>query len=331
MKIKYIFPIALMTLSACMKVKKKEEAESAAKVEVQSTEAHAVSVLSEDKLSVQYIPTEEPNNYTARISWPQANGSLRFILPDGQVFTSESNEIEIPNQSFQKKINLTVDQVDQNSQKLIAHFSLSLQAPQDWVVASAVYFQQNEEVNVERIFFLQGAQIYTQQFNVKIRAKKLISAQGTLIANFPEGSTAAIETAGLSGGTIDLKVEEARGSLDFLLNGQRGGQGKNGWKESTSEFAGAEKCAPNSGANSGNSGSLIYDVQFQDQFMSTKKMVLVSGGVQGTLLESIMYIGPKPENKARRENCANNPVDGQAGKPGKICVKNYQLNKFDCE
>lgn len=345
MKIKYVLPVVLITLSACLKVKKKGEAEVVPQVGTQ-TEAQSVQLYSESKLNIQYIPSDEPNNYTAHISWQaetaSANSALRFILPDGEVLESDTNEINIPRQSYDKPLSVTVDQVDQGSQKLMTHFKISLKAPYDWVVNSAVFFGKDEEVNAERIFFLQGAEVYTGQFNVKFRAKKLISAGASILANFPVGSVAAVETPGLSGGTIDFKVDEAVGSLDFIINAQQGGSGKNGWRKWTEPVLGMnpgevrefDGCNPNSGANSGNSGTLILDIQSQDQFLSTYKMIIAMAGSKGAILDAGMmfpYKPQRPEDKLKRENCANNAIDGLAGKPGKICVKNYQTNKFDCE
>lgn len=333
MKIKHIFPIALITLSSCLKIKKKDEVEPSAQTEVQN-----VLVLSENRLSIRYIPTEEPNNYTAHISWPQTSATLRFISSDGQVFQSENNEIQIPKQSYQKPTSVTVDQLENGSQKLITHFNLSLQAPQDWVVGSPTYFQKNEEINVERIFFLTGAQVYTQQFNVKIRAKKLISASGAILGNFPENAEAAVETVGLSGGMIDLKIEQAAGSLSILINGQRGGHGKHGFAACTSI---SSPCNPNSGADSGDTGELSLDIYDQSNFKLEYKRAFPVGGKTGEFKNiqsgaSSRLCSENWEDISDRKdaNLVTCEAPYSRGKPGKvkqICIKNYQTNKFDCE
>jgi len=345
MKIKYVLPVVLITLSACLKVKKKGEAEVVPQVGTQ-TEAQSVQLYSESKLNIQYIPSDEPNNYTAHISWQaetaSANSALRFILPDGEVLESDTNEINIPRQSYDKPLSVTVDQVDQGSQKLMTHFKISLKAPYDWVVNSAVFFGKDEEVNAERIFFLQGAEVYTGQFNVKFRAKKLISTSGVILGNFPEGSEAALETAGLSGGVIDVKVEQAVGGLSILINGQRGGHGRHGYatcRSITNNVSPA--CNPNSGADSGDTGELSLDIYDRSEFKLVYKRILPEGGRTGEFKDiekgpqqgicSTNWEAIAERKDANLQTCIAPFSTGKPGKTKLICVKNYQTNKFDCE
>lgn len=68
--------------------------------------------------------------------------------------------------------------------------------------------------------------LYTLGQDVRLDIKKL-SSEGQ-IATFPEGAEAPKGVAGRDGGSIDMRIGEAEGTLRFWLRGESGGQGLDG-------------------------------------------------------------------------------------------------------
>lgn len=191
------------------------------------------------------------------------------------------------------------------------------------------------EIIADEVRLSSLARIYTNQFKLSIHAKKLIVEQGALIQTFDENHARAwVETAAVDGGTIDIKIAEAEGYLQVFMNGQQGGEGKSGWILSI--MGTTTMCQPNSGWNSGRSGSFFLEADQATHFFITTQMQVAEPGPIG-VLENVFVRGPEllkdpSHNKYPRfENCQNNPVPGKPGSAGQICMRLKADESPQCE
>ncbi len=91
----------------------------------------------------------------------------------------------------------------------------------------------DHQVTFDDLEFKSQGILYTNGFNLIIRASRLISNAG-IIATFPEGQKASVGQVGRSGGNLIFDLDEAHGDLNFVLRGEGGGDGKPGRKPDAS-------------------------------------------------------------------------------------------------
>lgn len=208
-------------------------------------------------------------------------------------------------------------------------------APVVFELNDVMSLTQDTIIIADKVILGPSARIYTNQFELTIQATILDSAIGAVIQSFSEENLIAFaETVGLSGGLVKIKTTEAYGNLQVHMNGQQGGNGKTGWKTVKTgniyiDDTNYGECQPNSGSNSGNSGSFFFESESAQQLFITSSMKVAVGGIMGEIISNPVYakdIGyyPKEPHKhkfPRRENCYNKPADGVPGAPGQICIK----------
>lgn len=173
---------------------------------------------------------------------------------------------------------------------------------------------QDTEIIADKVVLGPNARIYTYQFSLTIKTGVLDSAIGALIQNFPESHLVAeLETTGLNAGITKIKTNEAYGNLQIRMNGQQGGSGLAGWRININLI-----CQPNSGRDSGQSGSFFFEAEKESGFFLTTSMNIAVGGKVGTVRAGVTNKIPvKPMSAA----CYVMPKDGQPGNPGQICIK----------
>jgi hypothetical protein len=340
---KYQFGLSILVLAmfvSCVKVKKKDDVEADHKPSGQTLPplVQSVTALSVLNLKIKYQGQPSPNQYAAEISWPIAPVKCMYRIIGDKNTSSETteNSIIINELSGGVEQKIIFEQYEVDTQKRLASFDVILLPPEDLVFDGVVNLVENTEKKVERLFLTASAQVYTNQFNLKIMANNIYSEFGAIISNFPDGAVGDMELHGLSGGKIEISSDSAIGNLLVILNAQRGGQGKWGWPGSDSTATGPA-CLPNSGADSGDSGSLFFTLNDSKDFSLTPHMIVVEGGKVGEVIpthqhtvtsqyRSVIKIPYKPET------CEGYvPANGKSGRPGQICTKMNLNENFKCE
>lgn len=173
---------------------------------------------------------------------------------------------------------------------------------------------QDTEIIADKVILGPNAHIYTHQFALTIKTEVLDSAIGAFIQNFPETHLVAeLETDGLNAGITKIKTNEAYGNLQIRMNGQQGGLGLAGWHINIDLI-----CQPNSGRDSGQSGSFFFEAEKEAGFFLTTVMNRAPGGKIGAVKAGpINKIPVKPLSAS----CYVMPKDGKPGIPGQICIK----------
>lgn len=208
------------------------------------------------------------------------------------------------------------------------------------VPPASVIFELNNTMNLTADLMIQAdkiilgpyARIYTNQFSLVIQATTMDSAVGASIQNFSEDNLVApYETVGLNGGLVKIKTREAYGNIQVHMNAQQGGPGKRGWTTVVTNNIYIDRspsgaCQPNSGSNSGQSGSFFFESERAANFFITTSMKVAPGGLIGEVLvnpvATLNYQKDPANNKfPKGKNCHVIPQPGKAGLPGQICIK----------
>ncbi len=358
---KYQFGLSILVLAltatfsvGCMKVKKKDEVVQQTATEVQQAidENPEQFALSPSSLKIKYHGQPIPNQYTAELLWPNSTTkSIYRIIGDKNVSTETTeNSLTLNQLKGGIEIKIIFEQYEIATQKRLASFDVIISPPEDYVFDGVISLVENLDKNVERLFFTANAKVYTNQFNLKITAKNIYSEFGATLSNFPEGSVAEMEVVGLSGGKTEIITEHSEGNLQVIMNAQKGGEGRWGWKEVVGDpsaslvpkisFGPYPGCNPNSGAGGGNSGSIFIKINDSEStnFSVATSMMTATGGQAGQLYESLMYAMPgsrisnvKNFRDTSPQVCKNEFTNGQPGHPGQICTKMSATENFKCE
>jgi hypothetical protein len=360
---KYQFGLQILVLVmafsfGCMKVKKKDDVAPKTETAVSEND-YRVSSLTSSNLIMRYQGQPKPNQYTAEISWPHTTikSTYRIIQANSEIREFTENSIALENLVGGQESKVTFEQYSIVDQKRLTSFDVFLAPPKDFVFDGVILLQQNVEENVERLFFTSSAKVYTNQFNLKIRAKNIYSEFGAVISNFPEGSVAAKETVGLSGGKTEIDADVAEGNLQVIMNAQQGGEGKYGWpmgtyaqimnspmifpKDLKSGITGDDipACPGSDGAHSGSMGNFFLKFSTSSNLLISTRMLLVPGGNYGVLNEKCFYNYPQSMSCVPTQyssgvaSCDYKriPHNGRPAAPGQICTKMSSSENFKCE
>ena len=227
-----------------------------------------------------------------------------------------------------------------------------LDQPQDQnvtVTAEPVIFILDEMISLKRdtlivadeVHFKSNARIYTNQFALDIQAAKIFIDRGVFIQTFAENNhIAPMEVAGLDGGVVHIVANDIHGNLQVFMNGQSGGEGLGGWTERPGVSSAIwpdpprSACQPNSGKNSGASGSFFMEVNQSQDFSISTSMKVAAGGAIGSVLEENFAFVKDLNLKYKiqqQQNCHIIPKVGRAGVPGQICLKMLLADLARCE
>jgi hypothetical protein len=129
-----------------------------------------------------------------------------------------------------------------------------------------------------RIYFQAGALITTQGTHLLIKARSIESEGATIQTLKPDQSAEALKE-GRNGGRIKLVSDDLRGTLHFVMRGEKGGTGQLPWQ--------GRKGVPfdSKGRRGGNSGLLISEIKDLSRGGITFELEPGVGG-EGTELKS---------------------------------------------
>lgn len=186
------------------------------------------------------------------------------------------------------------------------------------IIAQEWSLKQNEVIRVDRLILKETARIYTNQYDLRIETKELVSERGAEIKNFPLNNQANENANGLDGGTIDIKTLIAIGNLQVKINGQNGGNGSSGWtgKSHTTFLPSMSPCQPMGGASGGKTGSFFFQSGDASAFSLSTSLEKSMPGKSGHMVDGLNLV-----SKRDRKTCNILPVPGLPGQAGQICLK----------
>ncbi|HND85113.1 MAG TPA: hypothetical protein PLU50_04860, partial [Pseudobdellovibrionaceae bacterium] len=186
-----------------------------------------------------------------------------------------------------------------------------------------------------RLFLGGRALLVTLDKQLTIQAPELRALPGSRIANYDLSSMPNTKwnADGLSGGSTKLVFGKAVGELEIEVNGTPGGNGRFGWAYHRLQ----SPCTGDSGGRGGNSGNLQFIASDSTEFELVKMNRPGKGGKAGGMVprygenDSAYPDGLVKKDWQRTALCDVQPVDGETGQPGKICVKLSPGGRFDCQ
>lgn len=335
------------TLLTSCKVKKKDDVVANEKAITATQQEDVVESVNYQDIHIKYVGQKSPNLYSAVVSWPVTKSLSTFRIID---FKNENRETAINTITFENlrggiELKILFEQYSVQDQKRLASFDVIILPPQDLVFDGIVSLTENVDKTVERLFLTSTTKIYTNQFNLNIKAKNIYSEFGAVITNFSEESVAPFDTVGMSGGKTDIQTENAEGNLQVILNSQRGGQGRFGAPAVSDNDVMAvvsvrPMCPGNDGLPAGTSGSFFYQSIEKNDFAVSVRTQITKGGDPGEINFKCHKRNPyvdfynaycKPSDPARF-NCstAAEPKIGASSVSGQICVKMNSTENFKC-
>ncbi len=200
---------------------------------------------------------------------------------------------------------------------------------------------QDTLIRADEVHLKSNARIYTNQFALDIQATRIFIDRGVFIQTFAEAHLVApIEVPGLDGGIVHIVAHEIHGNLQVFMNGQKGGEGLGGWsaRPGVSNIVWPDPprsaCQPNSGKNSGVSGSFFMEVNQSQDFSISTSMKVAEGGAIGSILQTSFSFAKDLNKKYKIQQpktCHDIPVQGRAGIAGQICLKMSSADLARCE
>ncbi|QLY25670.1 hypothetical protein [Bdellovibrio sp. KM01] len=183
-----------------------------------------------------------------------------------------------------------------------------------------------ETIKAHRLTIRKNAIITTGEHPLIIQVDELIAEGGT-IQNFSPNAQAGCEANGRSGGAVQIDAKYATGNLNVLLNGENGGQGKNGAITDPRVHPG---CAGTSGGDGGNAGSLQLTVDSNSGFTLNWDNIAGMLGMRG--LRGSVRDGTAADTIfAPCGRDVPDGVDGKAGRKGLVCLKMSASEDRICE
>ena len=230
----FLSGLLALSLSACMKIKPKNEA---------AVESPLATEAAPGKAEASFI-SEGPNEYQVRFKFQSAPTTL---LVEKKVHGLEtSTTISVENQSWiDSKVN-PGDEVHYEFKtydlgQFHAWVSLDLKVPKDLVIDQKLDLQEkstqdllmltaedlSSTININsfaRIYFTAGGILNLNGKSMQVEAAEIHSENG-LIQTFTPGAKADDGRPGQSGGTVQIKALRAFGNLKIEMRGQNGGDG----------------------------------------------------------------------------------------------------------
>lgn len=269
-----------------------------------------------------------PNQYEVELSWSPVDGNVRVlergVLKGG--VSGQERSFTDSNLSGGSKVSYVVEHLDSQGQ-LLGVVSQMIEIPKDLLLEGEISLSASKKVEAHRVFLARNLALRTSHHDLVIIAKELWS-DGGLISNFHTGAVAVREGNGRSGGMVTIFSEKATGSLRVLLNGENGGDGRDGVRGPIVQHPG---CAGTNGGQGGNSGSLNIKFQEGRQFVVATDVLVGRAGKAGRR----GFVSPQtPPSLAVHLPChrdAPEGKDGQAGIQGQICLQLAHDSPFVCK
>lgn len=329
MKHKTFFTVLVMavTITGCKVQKKSEVATKQAQAKPRPAQPKQVTnrELRLGDVFVEFEGQAQPNIYDMVFSWPETRDRVRISV-DGQVMfavnTSERLEEAVANLQGGRKVSVLVEILDQQYH-IITSETRELEVPTDYIFSKNFILTNHLNITNERVF-MRSSTITTQNFNLKIKTKKLIVLETSFIQGFDQNYKPKPKQGGRSGGEIRIEAESAEGVLDITLNSEAGGDGFKGiWACSS---APGTICLNNlmcrqggNGLNAGRNGDLYVTIKDVTNFHLYPQTIINSGGKPGPKFDAVTE-SDYPLFMFGKEECPAQPAHGAEAVPGKICL-----------
>ena len=133
--------------------------------------------------------------YSVILKWPEIKNSTVRIFHSGDDQGTEvfENSFVMQNKMGGQSEKIRIEHYDSITEKRKSVVTLEIKPPEDIVFSGQNVLSEDFIKTAERLFILADARIYVQQFNLKIKANKIISEDGALFTNFPSDSSADLD------------------------------------------------------------------------------------------------------------------------------------------
>ncbi len=233
-----IFLFALLALTSCMKLKKKEDevvkpqATEQAQVQV---EAEKIFVNDRTELSFDYELTEFSDLHTVHFYAPEGWPKDVVVRIDEAGKITDRGETLNAHQEWSDKL-LSSNKVTyqfftkQGAQLILLGEAeilpvLDLDLTEDRNLAKEFNFSEKTKlIRIRSLKIASQKHLYLENFSGKIVIDNLSTENG-FIQTFPSNSQANVDQVGRSGGEINLQINSGSGKLIVFMKGENGGSG----------------------------------------------------------------------------------------------------------
>jgi hypothetical protein len=232
-------------------------------------------------------------------------------------------------------------ELDQPQDQRVQVMAEQVREPVIFILDEVKSLTEDTLIIADEVYLKSNARIYTNQFALNIQATSIFVDRGVFIQTFADQQLVApIEVQAIDGGVVHIVANDIHGNLQVFMNGQEGGPGLGGWTALPPDpnpyvpYPGREACQPNSGKNSGVSGSFFLEVNQSQDFSVSTSMKVAAGGALGEISPLVLiYIkdADKKYKTKQQQNCYVVPTTGKVGIPGQICLKLSATDLAKCE
>jgi len=320
-----------------------------------------LKVLGSGDIKLNFIPGEEPNDYSVQLTWPDFDGKVLFSDNESNRKAQDTvaNSITLLNlkggQTYKVKFFIY------DSSGRAYDFLKEIFVPEDLVLSGNIKLNDNQSLAANRIFISRDLNLITEDKNLNIIANSIYSESGATISNFDLNSQAKPDSNGLNGGVITIESGSLFGELTINLSGQKGGNGTYNLPlyniipspEPFGLFLEVKKdCPGKSGANAGRRGNLFVvhretnNLNFKVNYINTPGGLPGPSSSQVSNEEKIQWcqneLWPVQRNSNgklipnnpnsycwQEERCNNSPTLGAPASGGRACFRNYGGN-YEC-
>lgn len=318
------------TISCAVELKEKDKLENPPAVATPAKTSEPMKSTEKESFEVKFQikGSTSPHKYLVELSWLPVDGDVR-VLERGVLkgFVSGQAGFFIDsNLSGGSQASYVVEHIDSEG-RVLGAASQVIEIPTDLLLEGEISLTASRKFEAHRVFLSRNLVLRTFHHDLVIITKELWS-DGGVIGNFPTDTVAAREGNGRHGGIITIFSEKAMGSLRLLLNGEKGGDGKDGVLSFPGKHPG---CAGSNGGRGGNSGSLNLKFQEGRQFVVTTEVLVGGAGKAG---RRGFVSSQTPSSLAVHPPChrdAPEGKEGQAGIQGQICLQLAHDFPFVCK
>lgn len=269
---------------------------------------------------------EKPYFYQVELKWKKFKGTLRIsesskilAIVDAEKGSFLHHEI-----SHDYRASYLLERITKDG-RILSSESVYVDIPKDLVLSGALKLEKATTLEAHRLFLKPDSVITTFNKDLHISIHEIIS-EGALIQNYPDDSENVVrESHGRDGGRVHIQAVKSSGSLRVLLNGESGGDGRNG-AITTGRHPG---CAGTSGGRGGSAGSLSVEVLQAFDMNITYENKGGKGGAAGrrgvAMSGSPLEVVHPPCHRD-----IPNGIDGALGAKGRFCLKAPPTEKFIC-
>lgn len=300
--------ILSISLTACIKVTDKDSESSAQMIAQKQNEASTEIRLDggEPHQYKVHIPLKENIHLVRRISLNNLT-EQQFLNPqlDQGGFVDSS---VVSGQSYSYEMGIWEDNEFQVRE------SLAITIPVDLEIKGEVILSEDTKWSYGRIFVHKNSRLLTQGHRLQIEAKEII-ADGGVIETFP--SFGSQPGKGRNGSIISIQTETARGLLSFILRGENGAKGIQGYSSQCRENNGGPMTSAEDGQVGQDGGNTGF---FKMQISQPHELQVEVSSVVG-------LAGPGGDAGGGCYASSNNAKMGSSGRDGQkqiSCLFDYQ-------